>query len=55
MIPTDPGIPAGVFDAIPYAKTVLGIAGALFVVSVGKLLAARAAKTPTTDLPELHP
>ena len=55
MIPSDPGIPAEFFAAIPHAKIVLGIAGALLVVMAGKLLAARATKTPTADIPELRP
>ncbi len=56
MIPTDPALPAGFIDLIPYGKTTCAIAGAALVVIVGKALANRAAeKTPVADIPELKP
>jgi hypothetical protein len=42
MIPGDPALPPDLFAALPYAKYLLALAGALFVVVVGKWLAARA-------------
>ena len=51
MIPGDPALPADLFDAIPYAKTAMAVLGAVLVVIIGKVLAARAAK-PVGDLLE---
>jgi YjbE family integral membrane protein len=55
MIPTDPALPPELLANVPYAKTTLAIAGAVFVVGLGKLLAARAQKNPPADIPELRP
>ena len=44
MIVSDPALPAGLFDSIPYPKYVLSVAGAVLVVAIGKLLAVRAEK-----------
>ncbi len=44
MIVSDPALPAGLLDGIPYPKYVLSVVGAVLVVAVGKLLAARAEK-----------
>ena len=41
MIVGDPALPPETFAAIPYAKQVLGLGGALLVVGIGKWLAAR--------------
>ena len=41
MMATDPALPAGLFDGMPWAKTALAVAGAVFVVAVGKWLAGR--------------
>lgn len=51
MIPSDPALPAGFFDAIPYSKTGTAVLGAVLVVVIGKVLAARVAK-PASDLLE---
>lgn len=45
MIISDPALPPDLFSAIPYAKQVLSVIGALLVVALGKLLAMRTAKT----------
>jgi hypothetical protein len=45
MIVSDPALPAGLLDGIPYPKTVLAVLGALLVVVVGKWLAVRTEKT----------
>ncbi len=42
MIVTDPALPAGLLDGIPYARTLAALAGAALVVVVGKWLAQRA-------------
>ncbi len=44
MIVSDPALPAGLFADVPYPKYLLSIAGALFVVAIGKWLALRTAK-----------
>jgi YjbE family integral membrane protein len=41
MILSDPALPKDAFAAIPYAKQVMALAGALLVVGIGKWLAAR--------------
>ena len=41
MIPGDTALPPDTFAAIPYAKQVLALAGALLVIALGKWLAAR--------------
>lgn len=42
MIVSDPALPPDILAALPYPKYVLAAAGALLVVALGKLLAARA-------------
>jgi YjbE family integral membrane protein len=44
MIVSDPALPAGLLDGIPYPKYVLAVLGALLVVVVGKWLAMRTEK-----------
>ena len=44
MLLTDPAVPKDIASAIPYGSTVLATAGALMVLIVGKLLAARQGK-----------
>ena len=41
MIVTDPALPAGLLDPIPYARTLAALAGAALVIVVGKWLALR--------------
>lgn len=50
MIVTDPALPKDLLTTIPYAKTLVSVAGALLVVVIGKTLAARAKKHPAVDL-----
>ena len=50
MIVTDPALPAGLLDGIPYAETMAAVAGAAFVIVIGKWLAARAAPRVTVEL-----
>lgn len=50
MIVTDPALPAGLLAPVPYGKTLVAAAGALFVVVIGKTLAARAKTRPAVDL-----
>lgn len=50
MLVTDPALPADMLAGIPYGKHLAGIAGAIFVVAVGKLMAARATKHAPADL-----
>jgi hypothetical protein len=45
MIVSDPALPAGLLDGIPYPKYVLAVLGAVLVVAVGKGLAARTEKS----------
>jgi YjbE family integral membrane protein len=50
MLIADPALPKEIVAAIPYAKTLCSLAGALLVVSVGKTLAARAKSRAAVDL-----
>jgi predicted tellurium resistance membrane protein TerC len=50
MIVTDPALPADLLAAIPYGKHLTGILGAVMVVVIGKLIAARAVKHAPADL-----
>ncbi len=55
MIPTDPAVPAEWTAALPQAKYVLGIAGAVLVVLTGKLLSARALRAAPEPIDLLTP
>lgn len=50
MLVADPALPAGLVDGIPYAKHLAAAAGALMVVAIGKLTAARATGPAPADL-----
>jgi YjbE family integral membrane protein len=50
MLVSDPALPAGLLDGIPYAKQLASIAGALLVVIIGKWLAGRAAPRVAIEL-----
>ena len=50
MLVTDPVLPAGLLDGIPYARTVAALAGAALVVGIGKWLALRAAPRAAVEL-----
>ena len=50
MIVTDPALPTGLLDAIPYAKTLAALAGAALVVVIGKWLALRATPRAAVEL-----
>lgn len=52
MIVSDPALPAGLLDRIPYPKYVLAVLGALLVVTVGKWLAARTLRLRPARVPE---
>ncbi|MDP1651920.1 MAG: TerC family protein [Rhodocyclaceae bacterium] len=52
MIVSDPALPAGLLDGIPYPKYVLAVAGAVLVVALGKWLAARTLRMRPAKAPE---
>ena len=52
MIVSDPALPAGLLDGIPYPKYVLAALGALLVIGVGKWLAMRTLRLRPARAPE---
>ena len=50
MMVSDPALPAGLFDGIPYPKHLVSAAGALLVIAIGKWLSARAAPRAAVEL-----
>jgi predicted tellurium resistance membrane protein TerC len=50
MMVSDPALPAGLFDGIPYPKQLMSAAGALLVIVIGKWLAARTAPRAAIEL-----
>ena len=52
MIVSDPALPAGLLDGIPYPKYVLAALGALLVIGVGKWLATRTLRLRPVRAPE---
>ena len=50
MIVTDPALPAGLLDGIPYAKTLAALTGAALVIVIGKWLSLRATPRAAVEL-----